>query len=280
MKHHYVYRVTSLTKNKHYYGSRTSIVPPKEDLGIKYFTSSTDREFRNGFKSSPHNYKVKVVSTFKTREEAMLLEIRLHARFDVGKNSNFYNKSKQITSGFSTEGTYLSDEHKLKISGIGRKHTDEARSRISKANKGKIRTDEARLNISEAHKGIKASDETRSKMSKARIGKKIVVHPKTREIKHIQAEELSKWLEEGWENTNYSKGSKRTDETKIKISKGLSEYNIRNGVLPPSKATPVIVEGKTYSTVKAACEYYKLTGYRLYKLYRVEKVKEKVGTLK
>lgn len=41
---HYVYRITNLLENKHYYGSRSS----KElDIGIKYFTSSKDISFKN-----------------------------------------------------------------------------------------------------------------------------------------------------------------------------------------------------------------------------------------
>jgi hypothetical protein len=36
----YVYRITNILTNQHYYGSRTCNIPPEEDLGIKYTSSS------------------------------------------------------------------------------------------------------------------------------------------------------------------------------------------------------------------------------------------------
>ena len=43
--YYYVYRITNKLLNKHYYGSRGSKIEPKLDLGIKYFSSSTDKNF-------------------------------------------------------------------------------------------------------------------------------------------------------------------------------------------------------------------------------------------
>ena len=37
-KFHYVYRITNIVENKHYYGSRTSKINPYDDLGKKYFS--------------------------------------------------------------------------------------------------------------------------------------------------------------------------------------------------------------------------------------------------
>ena len=93
-KFHYVYRVTSLIENKHYYGSRSSVLHPNEDLGIKYFTSSTDKVFKNKFKQNPEEFKLKIVSIFNNRQDALLFEIKLHNKFEVGKNLSFYNRYK------------------------------------------------------------------------------------------------------------------------------------------------------------------------------------------
>lgn len=38
-RYHYVYRITNLVENKHYYGSRTSDKLPYDDLSSKYFGS-------------------------------------------------------------------------------------------------------------------------------------------------------------------------------------------------------------------------------------------------
>ena len=37
--YHYVYRITNLINNKHYYGKRSSKIEAKLDLGLKYYSS-------------------------------------------------------------------------------------------------------------------------------------------------------------------------------------------------------------------------------------------------
>ena len=136
-KYHYVYRITNTKLNKHYYGVRTSNVIPSKDLGINYFSSSSDTQFREDQKNNLQNYKYTIVSEFNSREEALMLEIKLHNKFNVGVNESFYNKSRQTSIGFNFQGpcsketreklrqlhlgnTYclgnkLSEEHKAKI---------------------------------------------------------------------------------------------------------------------------------------------------------------------
>ena len=104
MKKHYVYRITNKIENKHYYGVRSTKLEPKDDLGIKYFSSSTDRVFIKGQKENPYNYKYKIIKIFSTREEAIKLEIKLHNKFNVSVNESFYNKAKQTGVGFDSTG--------------------------------------------------------------------------------------------------------------------------------------------------------------------------------
>jgi hypothetical protein len=52
----------------------------------------------------------------------------------------------------------------------------------------------------------KRTDTHKENIRKTRVGKKTIVHPETNEIKYVLTEELQKWLDEGWENTNYKKG--------------------------------------------------------------------------
>jgi hypothetical protein len=158
-KFHYVYRVTSLIENKHYYGSRSSILHPKEDLGIKYFTSSTDKVFKNKFKQNPKEFKLKIVSIFNSRQDALLFEIKLHNKFEVGKNPSFYNRAKATSTGWSNEGVPNSKEHCLKIgnSQLGFVKSDETKQKISKSKKGVsqgCRTEEHSKNWLLANKGI------------------------------------------------------------------------------------------------------------------------------
>lgn len=101
-KYHYTYRITNMVEHKHYYGARSSKVHPTQDLGIKYFSNSIDKEFMSEQKLNPQNFKYKIIKIFETREEAIAMEIKLHAKFDVGVNESFYNKAKQTSIGFDT----------------------------------------------------------------------------------------------------------------------------------------------------------------------------------
>lgn len=144
--YHYVYRITNKVLNKHYYGKRGSTIKPELDLGIIYFSSSSDKNFMKDQKENPQNYKYKVVSVHNSSYQALLKEIRLHYKFDVGVNENFYNKAKQSTAGADRTG-------------------------ISPANKGKARSDEVKKKVSEANKGRVKSPETIAKLKKAMSGR-------------------------------------------------------------------------------------------------------------
>ncbi len=149
MKYHYVYRITNKLLNKHYYGIRSSINAPKLDLGINYFSSSKDKDFIKDQKENPQNYKYKIVKAFENRKDALTLEIILHAKFNVGVNESFYNKCKQTSVGYDTEGTKRSEESKKKQGDTirGQKRPIEWGQKISNAlkNHPAYKTDEFRL---------------------------------------------------------------------------------------------------------------------------------------
>lgn len=102
--YHYVYRITNIVLNKHYYGKRTSKVEPKLDLGIRYFSSSHDKEFIKDQKINYNNYKYKIIKSFFDSFSALDYEIKLHLKFNVANSPSFYNKANQTASKFSTEG--------------------------------------------------------------------------------------------------------------------------------------------------------------------------------
>ena len=139
-KRHYVYRITNTKLNKHYYGVRTSKLEPSKDLGIRYFSRSFDTQFIEDQKNNPQHYKYTIVSEFDSREEALELEIKLHARFDVAINESFYNRTKQTSIGFDNTGIIFSEEvrTKLRDSAAKIKHTKKYREDKSKASKGKL----------------------------------------------------------------------------------------------------------------------------------------------
>ena len=115
--YHYTYIITNIVKNKYYIGCRSSRVIPSKDLGIKYFSSSKDKEFVADQKANPQNYKYKIIATFDSKLLAINLEIKLHNIHNVGVNPSFYNRAKQTSVGWDTTGVKrpISEETKIKI---------------------------------------------------------------------------------------------------------------------------------------------------------------------
>lgn len=103
-QYHYVYRISNIKENKHYYGCRTSKIEPKFDIGIKYFSSSSDKNFIKDQKENLQNYKYKIIRIYNNRKDAINLEIKLHNNFNVGISKYFYNRSKQTSIGWDTTG--------------------------------------------------------------------------------------------------------------------------------------------------------------------------------
>lgn len=170
--YHYVYRITNIVERKHYYGKRSSRVPPVKDLGITYFSSSADANFIMDQKENPQNYRYKVVSVHTDAVSAISKEIKLHDKFNVHKNNSFYNKAKQTMNKFDRTGQKHSEQsiQKMKLAQKGRTVTEAAKEKLRKANTGKTATEETKLKLSLSHLGKKHSEEARKNMSKARSG--------------------------------------------------------------------------------------------------------------
>lgn len=103
--YHYVYRITNLVLKKHYYGCRSCKVTPKNDLGQVYFSSSKDKDFIAHQKQRRYDFRYKVIHIFDNRKDAIRFEIKLHNKFNVSCNANFYNRAKQTSTKFDTTGT-------------------------------------------------------------------------------------------------------------------------------------------------------------------------------
>ena len=102
---HYLYRITNLVENKHYYGARTSkTILPQDDLGKKYFSSSSDKDFKKSQKEHPENYKYKVIIVSDSRQHIADLEVKLHHKLNVSENNNFYNLANQTSTFFDSSG--------------------------------------------------------------------------------------------------------------------------------------------------------------------------------
>lgn len=167
--YHYVYRITNKAINKHYYGVRTSKTHPKDDLGHKYFSSSSDKEFIKEQKNNPDIFKYKVIKICETRDESLDIEVKLHNRFNVDVNESFYNRAKQTSSKFYYDGT--GEKNPNYGNPRNYKPTPEIVKQIADKNRGKVRSDDVRKKLSDSLQGHYVSDETRRKISESRKGK-------------------------------------------------------------------------------------------------------------
>lgn len=171
-KHHYVYRITNKRLKKHYYGVRSCTCEPVDDLGRKYFSSSTNKEFIKDQKEHHEDYKYKIIKVFDNRKDAEHYEKFLHEKFNVAENDHFYNRCKSTLMGFSVEGTHWTEEHHKKMKKVfeNQKRSYEERFGPEKANKikeklRKPKTEETKRKISIALKGRKMSEEARKAIS-------------------------------------------------------------------------------------------------------------------
>ena len=102
-RYHYVYRITNIIENKHYYGKRSSKIVPSLDLGIIYFSSS--KIVKSKIKEyGVYNFKFKVLKIFSSAKDAIEFESKIHIRMDVKNNELFYNLVNQSSSKFDTTG--------------------------------------------------------------------------------------------------------------------------------------------------------------------------------
>lgn len=160
----YVYRITNIKLKKHYYGKRKSKIEPKEDLGKKYFSSSKDLEFLLDQKENNKNYKYKIIKICKDKFEAIDLEIKLHKKFNVGHNINFYNKVNQTSKFFDSTG-------KTWEILFGKEKAEKRRLDLIKLNKEKVGEKNPAYKKPSHCKGIPLSKEQKEKLSKNRKGK-------------------------------------------------------------------------------------------------------------
>ena len=144
MRNCYIYQIIHLSTLKSYIGSRTARNCRPSGIGIKYFSSSNDKDFLLEQKMKPENFIYFILKEFgEDYKSCIEYEIYLHNKYDVGKNNKFYNRSKQTSKGFSTAGIKTipwnvgipcSEESKMKnrLSNLGRKCSEETKQKMRK----------------------------------------------------------------------------------------------------------------------------------------------------
>lgn len=221
MRYHYTYLIRNKINKKKYIGVRTSTCLPKDDMYWGSCKTLTETIATEG----EYNFKKRVLRIWKTREDAMEHEIALHKKYNVARNSSFYNKSRQTSTGFDYDctGRVCSDETKRKIGlpKIGVPRSDETKRKLSIAHTGKKQSEELKQwrsinSMGELNNfyGKQHSDESREKIKNAR---------KLQEITPESNKKRSNTLKERYKNTKFPlKGGNLTHEHKKNVSKGMT----------------------------------------------------------
>ncbi len=118
---HYVYLIANIVNHKKYIGVRSCKIDPIDDIGVKYFSSSSDAEFMIEQKETD-NFTYEILGYFDDRQTAELFENKLLKIYNVVDSKMFYNKARNISTGIYT--------------GLGRKVSIKTREKLRKAKLG------------------------------------------------------------------------------------------------------------------------------------------------
>lgn len=91
MIYYYVYKITDKKRKKYYIGCRQSAVPPKQDLGLKYFSSSTNKKFIKEQQEDPSQFDYEVIKEHPNMLYALEHEKKLLHQVDARNNEKYYN---------------------------------------------------------------------------------------------------------------------------------------------------------------------------------------------
>ena len=177
MKHHYVYELSNISNGMKYIGARTCCFLPIED--VRYLSSSKYVK-KAIVKYGIGAFKKTILKEFDNREDAIAYEIFLHQKYNVDFNEQYYNKSKQKTTGFDTSSLVGEKNHMY-----GKHLSIETKEKLRIANlnkpspwKGRHWSAEQIENIRFARIGSKANDTTKEKHRQQMLGVRIgAKHP-------------------------------------------------------------------------------------------------------
>ena len=219
----YIYKVTNLETGQYYIGSQCS----GKTIGVNYFTSSTNKEFMEEFKTyGEEKYKITRVKEFEDPDECVRAENYMISDHMQLKDGLCLNRAcccggEKI---FSSVGIHPSEEtkHKISTSLKGIHRSEETKHKIGLAskgrNKGTHQSKETRQKRSIALKGIHRSEETRKRMSLSRKGRPSPL-----------------------------KGLPRSEKTKQKIS------------LASKNRIKISIKGITFESITEASKYYNVS---------------------
>ena len=220
-----IYKITNTVTRKFYIGSAVNIkrrwAYHRSQLGAN---KHGNRHLQNSWNKHGEDS-----FTFEVLEYCGKERLIEREQFYIDNEKPAYNISPTAGSSLGVKHT---DEAKRKISEAnkgekhafyGKHHTDETKRKMSETNKGKVFSDETKRKISEANKGnqnrlgVKLTDDTKRKISEANKG-----YQNHLGVKHT--DEAKRKMSKAKKGNQNRLGVKNTDETKRKISEAMKRY--------------------------------------------------------
>lgn len=208
----YVYRVTNKITGQFYIGMKaTSNRWTGTEIGVDYFTSSTNEAFKKDFQENTQNYTVEKIFEGKLEDV-----IKLEGDLIIQNKDNplILNKALQHNGKLcAVPNCHRTPETRKRISDAAKKRkpiSEETRKKMSEKrkgrkawNKGVKYTEEQKQNLKTWQPGRVVSEKTRAKLSKALKGRSF-------------SEDWKKNLSKAWEQRK-AKGLACTEETRAKM---------------------------------------------------------------
>ena len=126
----YIYKVTNLETHQYYIGSQCS----GKKIGVNYFTSSTNKEFKEGFKTyGEEKYKIEIIKEFEDPKECGRVENYIIRNYMLKKDGLCLNRS------YVCSGEKIFNRLGLPAWNKGVPHSEETRQKISRNSSNKIK---------------------------------------------------------------------------------------------------------------------------------------------
>ena len=158
------------------YTSYESKLNGRDYIG-KHSTEYPYDDYKGSFKDEEFDPDSKIVMAYaKTAQGALWFEINFHNVFDVARDPQYVNRSKQTSTGFDVTGVSFSctEETRQLLSelNMGERNPMYGRTGEKSPRYGKCHTEEAKKKMSEGHTGKTLTDETKQLIREATKGEK------------------------------------------------------------------------------------------------------------
>ena len=217
----YIYKVTNFETGQYYIGSQCS----GKIIGVNYFTSSTNKDFKEGFKTyGEEKYKIEIIKEFDNPKKC-------------GRAENYIIRNHMLLKdGLCLNRAYCCSGEKI-FSTVGIHWSEETRKRMSEAHKGQ----------SAWNKGMHPSEETRKKMSKVHKGQS----PWNKGMP--PSEETRKKISEALQGRpSQNKGMHHSEEARKKMSETLQGH-------PSPRRIKISIEGEVFNSLTEASKYHNVS---------------------